>query len=276
MTATICCALFGALAVLGAEASRAQPGQAQSTVALVSEYDAMVPGETAMLGLWFVMPETWHIYQVSQNDTGLEPMPEWSSDGGLEFGSIQWPAGHRFTQAGEILDHGYEGSVLLMVPVEVPSSATVGDSVTIRASVDWLECDAMMCVPGSTDVSLTLPVRVSSERGDDASAFDDARAAMGTPLRGDAGEPVSVTWEGTTMVVRASEGSVSFVPGEGSARVRDLFSAGASSEGELRLEFGSIGEPVIGWVRLESDDAVDGEAGASEVWQVRTRVGEAI
>ncbi|MEO0632129.1 MAG: protein-disulfide reductase DsbD domain-containing protein, partial [Planctomycetota bacterium] len=237
----VCRVLFGlVLSAFGHAA--AQPGgwgETHSSVKLVSEHDALVPGETAMLGLLFEMEKGWHIYQPSQNDTGLEPMPEWSADAGLRVGAIVWPAGHRFTQPGEILDHGYEGTVLLMVPVKVPESAAVGSELTVRANVEWLACDAAQCVPGQAEVSVTLPVRASADASEHAGAFADVRGEMSEELRGEVGQPVSVSWDGSVMVVRsAREGVLSFVPDAGCARVRGLFASGASTTGELRLDFG--------------------------------------
>ncbi len=277
----LCRGLFGVLAcfacVGGAAAVACQPagwGDAHSSVRLVSERDALVPGETAMVGLLFEIDEGWHIYQPSQNDTGLEPMVEWESDAGLSFGAIEWPAGHRFTQPGEILDHGYEGTVLLMLPVEVPSSAAVGSEVAISGRVEWLACDAAMCVPGRADVSLTLPVRSSAAASVEAGAFESARSSFGVPLTGASAAGLSIGWEGTTLVVSASgDGVLSFVPGAGCSRVRGLFASGASADGALRLEFGGEGEPVVGWIRFVGEGS-GSAAGASGVWRVRTVVGK--
>lgn len=272
----VCRVLFGlVLSAFGHAA--AQPGgwgETHSSVKLVSEHDALVPGETAMLGLLFEMEEGWHIYQPSQNDTGLEPMPEWSADAGLRVGAIVWPAGHRFTQPGEILDHGYEGTVLLMVPVEVPESVAVGSELTVRANVEWLACDAAQCVPGQAEVSMTLPVRASADASEHAGAFADVRGEMSEELRGEVGQPVSVSWDGSVMVVRsAREGVLSFVPDAGCARVRGLFASGASTTGELRLDFGDAEGEVVGWVRLDAKESGTGESG---LWRVRTGVGEAL
>ena len=70
----ICRSLFGLLAILAAVQMSAQPGgfgAAHSSVSLISERDALVPGETAMLGLLFEFEDGLHIYQASQNYTGL-------------------------------------------------------------------------------------------------------------------------------------------------------------------------------------------------------------
>ncbi len=264
-------ALFGLLCVSSVTGAGGQSGgpDPHSRVTLVSEADALVPGTTAMIGLWFEIDEGWHIYQASQNDTGLEPTVEWASDAPLEFGGIEWPAGHRFTQPGEILDHGYEGSVLLMIPVEVPSDLDIGRVVEIRADLEWLACDAELCVPGFAELSLTLPVRASSEASGDSSRFEAARRALGVPVRDASDDGPAMAWEGSTLVVRAAgDGHLSFVPGPGGARVQGLFDSGVSETGELRLDFEEGEAPVIGWVR------VGGAAGAESVaWRVRTPVG---
>lgn len=283
--------LFGVAFVAGSVVSAAfaggQPGggdrrgpDPHSSVELVSEVDAAVPGETVMIGLLFEIDRGWHIYLDSQNDTGLPPTVTWSSavDGdageGVSFGSIVWPAGKRFTQPGEILDHGYEDSVLLMVPVMVPEGVSVGSELELSGSLEWLACDAAQCVPGFADVSLTLPIRDRAARTGAAARFDAARRGLGTAVTGAAGEDVVVSWDGSTMVVTTRHrATLTFVPGPGCAEVRDLLHAGVSGEDrELRLRFEDDGEGarVNGWVRIQAmpGGTLDSE---SDLWHVRMR-----
>ncbi|MEO1585229.1 MAG: protein-disulfide reductase DsbD domain-containing protein [Planctomycetota bacterium] len=282
--------LFAAMGPAGgSDAQRGGMFDGQADVRLVSELDALVPGTSGAIGVLFSIDAGWHVYQPSQNDTGVEPSVDWAVDGsaGLSFGGFVWPAGHRFVQPGEILDHGYEGSVLLMVPVSVPAETPVGGEVTIRGEVEWLACDANRCVPGLREVSLTLPVRAEASRGGEAGLFDSARASLGRLLTGSRGEPVRVAWDGPVMEVSsAGGGRLTFVPGEGCAAVEGLLGSGVG-DGALSLRFsGAAGELVVGWVRVEgageaaggggggkSDGAAGG--GASGVWLVRTVIGEA-
>lgn len=285
---TLVLVLIGLFGVVAGSPALGQGGRPDphSRVRLVAEQDAVVPGTSALIGLHFEIDRGWHVYQRSQNDTGLEPMVEWSAsvdgggEAGLGFGALQWPAGHRFVQPGEILDHGYEGSVLLMVSVDVPATLEVGSGVRISGSVEWLACDAAQCVPGSAEVSIELPVRDDAARSGDAGLFDGARGSMGRLVTGGRGEDVSVSWDGTTMVVTTDHRArLTFVPGPGSVRVVDLLGSGVSESGELRLRFEGAGDgpdgggEVVGWVRLQS---LGGQtlANESDVWLVRTRVGE--
>jgi len=56
------------------------------------------------------------------------------------------------------MNYGYEGKVILPVPLEVPATAKPGDQAKLSAAVDYLVC-AEVCVPGTATVALSVPGR---------------------------------------------------------------------------------------------------------------------
>jgi thiol:disulfide interchange protein DsbD len=263
-------ALAASIAACVASASvGAQPRGERSPVAvtLVSERDALVPGTTSLIALDFRIDPGWHTYADSQNDTGSPASVQWAAEG-VTVGPLAWPAGERYVQAGDILDHVYKGAVLVTAAVDVPAELAIGSTVTIAGSLEWLVCDEDLCVPGFGEVSITLPVRGQNAPTEHAPRFESARGSFGTLLTGSKAEPVRVEWDGRTLVATA-EGRLAFIPGSGCAPIADLLASG-QGDGRLRLEVPhKSGDqvPIVGWI-------VTGDGPQLRRWIVRTRIGE--
>ncbi|MEM8981837.1 MAG: protein-disulfide reductase DsbD domain-containing protein [Pseudomonadota bacterium] len=121
-------------------------------VSLVSETDALRVGRN-WLGVYLEPDTDWHTYWRNPGDSGEAPSIEWSLPNGIEAGDILWPLPHAIPVA-HLVNYGYEGAVLLMVPIDVGASASPGP-VAITASISWLVCQED-CVPGWADLELRL------------------------------------------------------------------------------------------------------------------------
>jgi DsbC/DsbD-like thiol-disulfide interchange protein len=123
---------------------------------LVAAGDAVVPGLSLDVGIRLRMKRGWHVYWKNPGDSGLPPTVLWTLPEGFQPGPVEWPAPTRFLDEG-LVTYGYHDEVVLPVSIHTPGSLK-GDSVTIAARVDWLECKDI-CVPGSATLQLRLPVR---------------------------------------------------------------------------------------------------------------------
>ncbi|NBU50942.1 MAG: protein-disulfide reductase, partial [Betaproteobacteria bacterium] len=79
---------------------------------------------------------------------------QWQLPPGLQAGDIAWPVPQRLP-IGPLMNHGYEGTLLLPVPLTVDKPLAEGP-LTIRLRADWLVCENV-CIPEGGDFSLTLP-----------------------------------------------------------------------------------------------------------------------
>ena len=77
------------------------------------------------------------------------------------------------------MDYGYEGKLWLLQKLTVPADAKLGDTVTLKAAVDWLVCKDI-CVP--EDTTLTLPLKIGPLSPDPAVAKDFAAARSLLPV----------------------------------------------------------------------------------------------
>jgi len=165
-------ALFaiGLLAALGFRVAAAEAVRVEAVeVELVAQRDALVPGETALLGLRIRHDPHWHTYWRNPGDSGLPTTLALTLPEGWKAGPIVWPAPQRVF-VGPLASYAFEGDLLLPLPVEVPSSAPNG-KVRIAGRAQWLMCREV-CIPGEADVALEIAVAASARPSAHAALFD--------------------------------------------------------------------------------------------------------
>jgi thiol:disulfide interchange protein DsbD len=148
---------------------------------LLAEHRALAPGQQTTLALRFALEEGWHIYWQNPGDSGQPPRVRWQLPSGLEVGEVQWPVPQRIQTAANIVDYGYHGTVLLLVPLRAAASLLPGPAA-IGAQLQVVVCREI-CVAGKADVSLTLPVRTGNAVLNPAlrRAFSRARQSLPQP-----------------------------------------------------------------------------------------------
>ncbi len=155
-------ALLGGAALLLCAAMAQSQAQAtpitHGTLELIARTPSIAPGQKLNLGLRFQLDKGWHIYWVNPGDSGEPPRIEWQLPAGLTAGAIEWPTPRRF-ESGTIVDYGYEDAVLLIVPLKATASLPTQPPIRIDAKVKLLVCSHEMCVPGKTELTLTLPIK---------------------------------------------------------------------------------------------------------------------
>ncbi|MBK7974836.1 MAG: thioredoxin family protein [Deltaproteobacteria bacterium] len=147
---------FGVASVVAAGSSASAAPRGHVAASLLSEAASIEPGRPFWVAIELRHDEHWHTYWKNPGDSGLATQIEWALPAGFRAGEIQWPfPGH--IDDGPLTSYGYTGRTLL--PVEVtPAADAAPGPVKLAGHVSWLEC-ADICVPGSADVSLTVPVK---------------------------------------------------------------------------------------------------------------------
>jgi thiol:disulfide interchange protein DsbD len=139
------------------------------------------------------MKPGWHVYWRNPGEAGLPTEVRITAPAGFEVGELVWPIPKRFSQPGDILGYGYEGTVLLSTVIQAPASLRPGDRVAISADARWLCCEKV-CIPGKSTMSLDLPVQASVER--EGAALFDTWAKRAPVEAGAAGAPAKVVTRG--------------------------------------------------------------------------------
>lgn len=166
--------LFSLLA-LGAQATSVvtTPQVRAELVAYAPEGAA--PGRTVWLGLLIEHQPHWHTYWRNPGDSGLPTRLEWTLPAGLAAGDIDWPAPKRLP-IGPLLNYGYEGTLLLPVPLKIDAGFAAPAEIKLRA--DWLVCK-IECIPESGDFTLKLDAETMHTH---EAQFKQALAARPTAL----------------------------------------------------------------------------------------------
>jgi DsbC/DsbD-like thiol-disulfide interchange protein len=197
-----------------------QLGAAQSfsvthaKVSLIAEGNAFQRGHTEWVGVLFDLEKGWHIYWVNPGDSGEPPKIQWQLPTGFHAGDIRWPVPSRLG-TGTVIDYGYDGRVLLPVPIEVPPNYSPASQATLAADVRYLICREV-CIPAKAHVTLAVPV--AGEAAAQASArqetFRTARQHWPAPMP--AGWKVQAVDQGQGLVLDlqtgAPETKASFFP----------------------------------------------------------------
>jgi thiol:disulfide interchange protein DsbD len=141
--------------------------------------EGVVPGKPLWLGLKLQHQPEWHTYWKNPGDSGLPTTLAWTLPSGFTAGEIAWPT-PKPLPVGPLVNFGYEGTLLLPVPVTVPAGFT-GTSVEIKLHADWLICKDV-CIPEAGDFILRLPAQAATAAN--GALFDAARAAAPQAMPG--------------------------------------------------------------------------------------------
>lgn len=153
------------------------------------------PGQPLWLGLQITHQPEWHTYWKNPGDSGLPIEMAWTLPAGLDAGEIAWPLPKKIP-IGTLANYGYEGTVLLPVPVTVASTfapKALSNDATVRLHATWLVC-RKECIPEEGDFTLTIPARSTTALH--GAAFDAALAAQPRPV---AGQDSQARIEGGTL-----------------------------------------------------------------------------
>jgi thiol:disulfide interchange protein DsbD len=150
---------FWLMVLISCGSAIAQPHRATGvTLELVSEQEALVPGQTAMIGLRLQMKEKFHTYWRQPGIVGLAPSLQWTLPDGFRTGEMIWAAPKKVIMA-QWGAWGHHGEVIHLIPLHVPETLETDKNprITLKAKATWM-CCAHTCHPGSAELRLTLPV----------------------------------------------------------------------------------------------------------------------
>lgn len=154
-------------------------------VRLVTDVEAIRPGDEFTVGLLFRHEEGYHTYWKSPGIVGVHAVIDWKDlPAGFEAGAVQWPA-PQTTKMASLTAWGYETDTCLLVPFQAPKNIDGQTEITLRARAGWM-CCATSCHPGWHDFELTIPV--SQEKSKPVAVdeewrkwFEDSRARFPRP-----------------------------------------------------------------------------------------------
>jgi DsbC/DsbD-like thiol-disulfide interchange protein len=171
--------LFLAFAALAGIPAHAQlPTAPVIHVSLVGESQSIAPGQEFWVGVEFHLDKGWHIYWINPGDSGEPPRIQWRLPAGFQAGELQWPHPERLVTKYSV-DYGYADQMLLLAAIRPPAGLAPGGKAELAGTVRWVVCREV-CIPGKTEVALSLPVKRSAPPQPNK-LFDDARTRIPQP-----------------------------------------------------------------------------------------------
>jgi thiol:disulfide interchange protein len=145
---------------------------------LISETNAIAPGQSIWVALEFDIRDGWHTYWRNPGDSGQATKLAWTLPAGLSAGDIVWTTPHRF-EIAPLVNYGYAKHALHLVKLTAADGLKPGAPVELSAKASWLVC-ADVCIPEDAVLKLQLPVNAAGGGIDPAVAplFAAARADL--------------------------------------------------------------------------------------------------
>ena len=153
--------------------------------------DGIGPGKALTLGLLIRHQPDWHTYWKNPGDSGLPTELAWQLPQGMDAGEIAWPVPRKFP-LGSLANYGYDGQVLLPVPITVSPAwqpAPLAKEATFQLRASWLVC-RQECIPEDGEFTLQVPIEGTTALH--AAAFQAAAEAQPQPLAVGAGSQARV------------------------------------------------------------------------------------
>ena len=144
---------------------------------LVWAPEGVQAGKPVWLGLQLVHQPDWHTYWKNPGDSGLPTTLEWQLSEGVTAGEIAWPTPKKIP-LGTLANYGYEGSVLLPVPLTVAPDFDAAQ-LNIKLKAAWLVC-RVECIPQEAEFALSIPT--TSSMAASGALFQAAFVATPKPL----------------------------------------------------------------------------------------------
>jgi DsbC/DsbD-like thiol-disulfide interchange protein len=167
--------------LFSADSARAQEQDRKVLVraSLISDVNAIQPGQKFRIGVLYRIEPGWHIYWKYPGDAGMPTKIAWQLPEGFKVHDLQWPIPTREKEPGDLEVFAYSSEVLLFTEVDAPPSLPNGP-IDIQAKSDWLVCESF-CIPGSAHLSLKMNIGVNAP-SQSAPIFEKYTAQLPKPL----------------------------------------------------------------------------------------------
>lgn len=187
----------------------ALPQAPKSQVSWGLSHRVVAPGQELLVALTLRHPEGWHSYYRHSGGPEQPLQVRWHLPSGWVAGDPQWPVPSvKDGFFGKSFIH--EGEVTILIPLQVPRDAAVGQGVRLAADATWQICsDGCVEESGSLDAN----VAVAADPAEDAAVAEViARARAAQPL------PTPKDWQV----------AVQRLPGSDHLRIRLVLPAGST------------------------------------------------
>ena len=158
-------------------------------------------GQPVWVGLQITHAPEWHTYWKNAGDSGMPTELQWTLPPGVMASDIAWPLPKKIP-IGHLANYGYEGTVLLPVPLIITPQYKPGvlaDALDVKLKATWLVC-RKECIPQDGEFALKIPLRSSTALN--GAAFDAALKSQPADVAG--AHQVALKDDGKRLAVRVA------------------------------------------------------------------------
>src|SRR5580700_8926240 len=94
---------------------------------LISEVDAVAPGQSGWVALELSIRDGWHTYWRNPGDSGQATKLAWTLPAGFSAGDIVWTTPHRFV-VDPLVNYGYAKHAVHLVKITAPKDLAASAS----------------------------------------------------------------------------------------------------------------------------------------------------
>jgi len=169
-----------------ATATSAVPKSVGVRHSLLSEVEAIAPGQTFTVALFLDHTDSFHTYWKNPGTAGLATSLKWTLPEGFEASPIRWQVPEKVKMV--IYDaYGYNSDALLLVEMKAPEKLPK-KPVLLKAKAVWMACGPepkQCCNLGFQDLSLSLKTGNKPKWDEEGrSRIAEARKKLPKPIQG--------------------------------------------------------------------------------------------
>ena len=232
-------------------------------------------GSPLMLGLLLQHQPGWHTYWLNAGDSGLATQLNWTLPQGMQAGNTLWPI-PQMIRVGDMVNHGFEGQVLLGVPITLDSAfSPTQPTLRVQLQASWLVCK-QECIPQEGRFEIQLPVAGST--ANHAAAFDTLSAAQPHSLKPST-QTADVSSQGVALRIQGLPANVQGKPLQLFAEATEVLASGLGLPplaGQWQGADYVLQAPLHAMRSSEPSQlgllVVDGDANPAQAWRLNLKL----
>ena len=238
---------FSAILAVGALGATAHSADEHVSLSATTEFNGVHPGESGILAIEIDIEEDWHIYWPGVSDSGFGISFTLRATGPVTFDEPIWPTPKRYLQPGEILDHVYEETALVLIPFTLAEDAAIDDTVVFDIDSEFLVCSEI-CLPGQATASTSITILdESSENTPTGSAAKIHKAYEDRPKEFDPkAQDVRVQWISHAAAIMFRDATkIEFFPSKECTELAEPIVGGSTDSNRLVIKFSERTNKVL-------------------------------
>ncbi len=212
-----------------------------------TQFNEIHPGDSGVLAVEINIEDGWHIYWPGISDSGFGVKFTLRSTGPVTLDDPIWPTPKRYLQPGDILDHVYEETALVLIPFTVADDATADEPVIFDIDAEFLVCSDI-CLPGQANTSAAITIVDKSDEKTPSKLSEQIRAAYEhrpKPFNPKA-QDVRVQWIADAAAIMFRDATkIEFFPSKECTKLADPIAGGSTDSNRLIIKFAERENKVL-------------------------------